>query len=367
VVFLITLIPFDFRFPDRIQIVWTTNFSDTITNVFLFIPVGFLFKLYRRGKIDPYFLITFGAGLLISLSIECAQLFLPGRYTQSVDVVTNESGAWLGALLFKLLEKQLKDGNGAKIFALELPLMNLVYLLIPLLWLNGLSMGGEIRRVWLIGLLGLFGAAILASIYIHRFKENKKLTPNNLSLVVFGWFIVAAIPAVSIFPGQVFILAILIGGVVQAPARFFKKTRKKDRRFELPALKMLLPIYVVYLFFLIFWSTTLPIGEWQARIDFQGLTLHERIVFIFRFIEFIAAFTLLGYMIAQMRGRKNESAGRTLGWVFFTALICSISIEIIRGTPPLLTANISEIVFITTAGLYGGIIYRLQLAAIQRL
>ena len=83
--------------------------------------------------------------------------------------------------------------------------------------------------------------------------------------------------------------------------------RKKDRRFELLTLKMVLPIYFVYLFFLIFWPTTLPIGEWQARIDFQGLTLHERIVFIFRFIEFIAAFTLFGYMIAEMRGRKNES------------------------------------------------------------
>ena len=62
-----------------------------------------------------------------------------------MDVVTNGFGAWLGALLFKLLEK---------IFALELPLMNLVYLLIPLLWLNGLSLGGEIRRMELIGLPG---------------------------------------------------------------------------------------------------------------------------------------------------------------------------------------------------------------------
>jgi hypothetical protein len=97
---------------------------------------------------------------------------------------------------------------------------------------------------------------------------------------------------------------------------------------------MLIPIYVVYLFFLIFWPTTLPIGEWQARIDFQGLTLHERIVFIFRFIEFIAAFTLLGYMIAEMRGRKNESVGRPLAWIFFAALINSILIEIIRVYPP---------------------------------
>jgi hypothetical protein len=43
------------------------------------------------------------------------------------------------------------------------------------------------------------------------------------------------------------------------------------------------------------------------------------------------------------------------------------SIETIRGYPPLLTSTILEFVFIIAAGLYGGIIYRLQLAAIQRL
>jgi hypothetical protein len=67
-----------------------------------------------------------------------------------------------------------------------------------------------------------------------------------------------------------------------------------------------------------------------------------------------------------MRGRKNESVSRTLAWIFLAALISSILIEIIRGYPPLLGSNILEIVFITAAGLYGGVIYRLQLSSIQR-
>jgi hypothetical protein len=33
--------------------------------------------------------------------------------------------------------------------------------------------------------------------------------------------------------------------------------------------------------------------------------------FTFRFIELIAAFTLFGYMIAEMRGRKKESRSTT--------------------------------------------------------
>jgi len=36
-----------------------------------------------------------------------------------------------------------------------------------------------------------------------------------------------------------------------------------------------------------------------------------------------------------------------------------------RGYPPLLASNILEILFLTGAGVYGGVIYRLQLAAIQ--
>jgi len=38
-----------------------------------------------------------------------------------------------------------------------------------------------------------------------------------------------------------------------------------------------------------------------------------------------------------------------------------------RGYPPLLASNILEILFMAGSGVYGGIIYRLQVAAIQHL
>jgi len=53
--------------------------------------------------------------------------------------------------------------------------------------------------------------------------------------------------------------------------------------------------------------------------------------------------------------------------IFFITLSCSVVIEMTRGYPPLLASNILEILFMTASGVYGGIIYRLQLAAIQRL
>ena len=369
-VFLITLFPFDFRIPEKIQIKILTNLADFMANIVLFVPIGFLFKLSRRPGKDVLCLNPLFLGILLSISIEFTQLFIPGRYTQVSDVITNGFGAWLGALLFVLLKGQLSGERTGKLFSLELPLMSLVYLLIPLMWLNGLSIGMETARLSLLLLLGLFGTGVLCSISIYRFRNTGALSFAKLSFFAMSWFLVATLPVLLKFPIPIAVSTISLGIAAWLIARISKadKGNKADeRRLELPTLKRILPLFILYLLLLIVWPTTLPIAAWMFNTDFQELVFNKRLVFTFRFIESIAAFTLLGYIIAEMRGRKNESAAKTLGWIFFTVLICSVIIEIIRGYPPLLGSNILEIVFIAAAALYGGVIYRLQLAAIQRL
>ena len=366
-VVIITLIPFDFRISAKINITWSTNLSDFIHNIILFLPIGFLFRLSHRKSKDRLCIQTLGFGILLSSAIELSQLFVAGRYTQIIDVFTNGFGAWLGAIIFVLLKQWLKEDRAVRLLALELPLMNLVYLLIPSMWLNGLSMGGEISRLWLMLLLGLLGVGVISSIYIFRFKDAGAFGPNKLSCFTMGWFFIGAIPVLINFPIQIIIFGAIIGIVSQILTRLPKRRRKDEKRFELPTLKRLLPLYIIYLLLLAVWPTTIPLNDWQFNINFGELAFDEQIVFTFRFIEFIAAFTLFGYMIAEMRGRKNESFRRTLAWIFIAALISSIIIEIIRGYPPLLRSNILEIVFITAAGLYGSVIYRLQLSSIRSL
>ena len=99
------------------------------------------------------------------------------------------------------------------------------------------------------------------------------------------------------------------------------------------------------------WPTTVPLNEWQVLIDFKELTSGQRIVFTFRFIELIAAFTLLGYMIAQMRGRKNEAPGKTFAWVLATALVASVVITILKGLPALILFSLMETGLISAASL----------------
>lgn len=367
IVVLITLIPFDFRLPREFKITWSINFDDVITNIFLFIPVGFLFKLGCRKSKDPYCLMALAFGALLSLAVETVQLFVPGRYPQVSDIITNGLGAWLGAMIFHALKIKLKEKKSFKLFALELPLMNLVYLLIPLMWLNALATGAESSRLWLMLLLGLLGGGVLSSIYRSRFKNTEGLSPNKLSLFAMSWFFMATIPAMLNFPKKILIFGILVGIFEQILSRIPQSTKNREQRFELPTLKKLLPAYAVYLFLLAAWPTTLPIGEWQFNINFEELTFNERIIFIFRFIESIAAFTLLGYIIAEMRGRKNESVEKTLGWAFIIAVGSAIFIEMVKSYPTLASMNMLSIIIIISANIYGVVLYRLQLSAIERL
>jgi glycopeptide antibiotics resistance protein len=364
VVVLITLLPLNFRIPAKYQITWSFDASDMITNVILFLPVGFLFRLSRGRKNDPFCIKTLGFGIMLSSCIEFTQFFVPGRFTQISDVLTNSLGALLGAIVFVLLKGRSKENEAIRILTLELPLMNLAYLLIPLMWLNGLANGGEEARLWLLLSLGLFGGGVLASIYVHRLKQAGSLTPNKLSLITASWFIVASLPTLANFPLEVTGFTIIVAAFVQIFARIPNRKKKEDRRFELPTLKMLLPLYVLYLILLALWPTTLPLQDWQSKAHFGELTLNERIVFIFRFVEILGAFTLFGYQIAEMRGRKKESLKRALVWIFFITLAFSVTLVMVKAYPLPLGSDILETLLMTCAGIYGGLIYRLQLAAI---
>lgn len=264
-------------------------------------------------------------------------------------MLTNGLGAWVGAMVLVYLIGRSKENHTIRLFALELPLMNLAYLLIPLMWLNGLSIGGEAARLWLLLLLGLFGCGVLASIYAHRLKQDGTLTLNKLSFFAANWFMVASLPALINFPVDAISFAIINGILVQMPARIPLRKKRGEKRFELPTLKMLLPLYAIYLILLAVWPTTALLQDWQSKIYFRELAYNERIVFIFHFIEMIGAFTLLGYMIAEMRGREKESFTAALAWIFLIVLGCSVAFETARSYPLLLGLDFLEILFMTGA------------------
>jgi len=101
--------------------------SDALLNLLLLAPLGLL--LNERGW-RP--LRVVGTALLISASIEFAQHFIPGRYSNLGDVVWNTTGAWVAAVLWSARRRWL-PGNAhdaarlRKLAILTAPLVTLMF------------------------------------------------------------------------------------------------------------------------------------------------------------------------------------------------------------------------------------------------
>jgi glycopeptide antibiotics resistance protein len=363
----ITLCPFDFRIPERIEIGFTGSLSDVLENIVLYIPIGFLFRVAcrRSGWLPLFKALCFG--VLVSASLEACQLFLPGRNSSLIDVITNGMGVLLGAALAAHLRGRVMKEPASFLRAFEMPLMNVLYLLIPLLWLGSFSIGGEIDRLGLVALLGVYGGSILASVYVNQMSANQNLKGPILTIYVLAWFVIGAMPAVIVFPLEVSAIAVGVAAAAQLSAWFWKKGEKSEHRFEVSTLKRVFPLFGAYMLLVSVWPTTLPLAHWPNGLDYKRLSELQRIVFTARFIEVIAAFTLLGYMVAGLLGRKDESGLKTAGWVFGSSVMFSIVTALLRD---LLSGPLSfllEVALLTVTALYGALIYRLQLEAFRHM
>ncbi len=64
-------------------------------NVVLFVPIGMLLLLIAGRR---WWWLAILSGMLLSASIEIAQLFIPGRVSDVRDLVSNSIGAFVGVL-----------------------------------------------------------------------------------------------------------------------------------------------------------------------------------------------------------------------------------------------------------------------------
>ena len=94
-----------------------------------------------------------------------------------------------------------------------------------------------------------------------------------------------------------------------------------ERRFELPTLRRVWPLLVAYLVLSALWPMPWPpmrwtLGPWHGGWGIVDLADMPGVTPMLRALEYLAAFTLLGYSVAESRGRLEESTGRGwLGWL----------------------------------------------------
>jgi VanZ family protein len=385
----ITLAPFRFQLTPAHGLTSIWNPSDLVMNVLMFVPFGFVYQLTRpRGASVPLARVLL-LGAALSGAIETAQLFAPARYSSLLDVATNAAGAGLGAWLFGRVGARLNNGEAVESLALELPLMGLVYLLVPLCWLLGLGSEGDNRRLLLL-VLALIAGAILGTVhaaYVAPEHPSAQSRRRWLVLLPASWVVVAGVPGAR---GEWSLVAAAAAVVVLgAVLRDLATRRWRDagtRRFELPTLRLVLPLFVVVLAVSSLWPFTDVGVEWRGTLalTLPGVALSQPMVY--RALSHVAAFTLAGYIGAEFYGREPSRDGdapsveapdaplleqygmreilpRVLGFTGVTAVL----LEVARGFLPAVGTSALLLVLTQCAALFGAWVYVLQRAHVQAL
>jgi len=365
VILLLTWNPFTFSVPEQFKLSLWIGPRDALRNVLLFLPIGFLYRLTRgsRGKaagpLDPRLANgAFLLGFILSATAEAGQLFIPGRTPSIVDVTMNTSGAWLGAVLHDAVARRIDlTPRLVAQLSLETPLMGQLYLLIPLLWANRL-VEEDASRWWLTGLIGLCGAILLGDIAWHWWGPGRIGSAWRVMLAAGAWFLVGTGQSL---PSEPLVGFICLGGVALLAALLAMLPRRStNRRFEHTTLKRLVPVFMLYLFLQAIWPPFQPTGPWHIMFGLADPLAQEDIHVNVRLLEHLAAFSVLGYIAAEWRGRAELSWRQDLPRFFLVATVIALVLEALAGFQAGMGASLVRPIIVICGAVFGGLIYHLQ-------
>lgn len=328
---LLTLSPFRFSWRSDWDLAWWGDGADAPANVLLFLPVGYFLRLtLRRDHPHPLRMaMAFGAAL--SAGIEMLQLFLPDRLSSLSDVLSNTAGAGAGALLCGAMRRRF-DRMLPSMLTLEHPLLNLVYLIVPLMWLTGVGVEAEPARIWLLAPLGAMGALILCGLWRHRFAVAADLPRPALALAVMAWFLFGAVTGLNHGPQVVAQSAVGIFALTLLLLYAGRSVGSPDRRFEHKVLAGVWPCFMVYLVMLVWWPPAATLLPFNFAVGYPEVVFNRDVTL--RIAEQLGALTVFGYLLAETSGRSPLPARtlrrRNLLW----GLCCALLVEVGHGFLP---------------------------------
>jgi VanZ family protein len=368
VVAVVTLTPFRFVVPPVNTLTSTWNGFDLVMNVVMFVPLGFIHRLSKPRATGRVWVGAILWGAALSGLIELAQFFAPGRFPSPFDLVTNTAGAGIGAWLGTAVLHRADAEATVRALAVELPLMGLVYLLAPLPWLIGLDSRID-ERAWLLVPLAASAGWIIGSVFTSFDRAG---LPRVL-LATAAWLFVALVPSAL---GALDVVTIAAGAGLGtawirslAPSRVTHESgppgATPSRRFEASTLRIVLPLLVIHLVA----SSLTPLsglggtwrGTWALLPD--GTSVGNDV--IFRAIEHISAFLVIGYAIAEYHGRRRDGFAKLVPAVLGWAAVGSVVLEAARGWHAEHTASATMLALSVAASGLGGWLYTLQLAHVR--
>lgn len=362
----VTLSPFRMEWPNQWHFSREFGRFDFVANFFLFLPIGFLFQAGFPGRTSKDWWRPILIVLLLSVAIELLQMCSPGRQANAWDVAANSLGGCAGAFI------QSMTGRGARRrmpdrLLFELPLVSLFFLLSPLLWMNAFASEWEPDRLWLSAILGVAGGTILVAAWQYWPDRDRPWSVEGAAAALITWFLACSLPALLHHPTRT-----MLGGVTTLLAGVFQLTVwpvavRSDRRFEQPTLRRFIPLFGLFLLALAFWPFEPLTRSWQFRLGLPSFPDRPSARVILGLLEYVTAFTIVGYVWAEREGRLRRTTSEALGSALLGSILLAALLEGGRGFHPENRASLTVFLLASASGGFGGLIYRVQLGAVRDL
>ena len=330
----------------------------------LFMPLGYVLQLTRpRGApVGWGQLLTVGVGL--SLSIEATQLWLPGRTPALTEALANLLGTLAGGWGYPALVRRVRATDAVKQLALELPLVAVLYLLVPLVALGGLGIAGPgAARGWLLLPLVAAGGAILGGVQAGYMTAHPARRQRPFRLGGAAWLALGLVP---VLPTQPLVAVAAIPVFFAAEGWWHRVITRRvegpgaDLRFEAPTLRVVLPLFLAYLLAASLWPLAGWQGSWTAGVALFPAGSASLAPALFRAIERVAAFTLAGYLVAELAGRRADTLRAVAPAVRGVVGTLVVLTEGARGFLAGTGASAGMAGLLLVAALFGARLYQLQ-------
>lgn len=264
VVSVVALAPFGFSLDADVRVVPMTTLFDSVNSALLFVPLGFLYPLTRPRR-DPSRVRIIGWGVLVALLVMLAQLFEADRETPMIELLTATVGVAVGMELLAIVNRRMRASTRfSGRLSLELPLVGLIYMLMPVVLTTSLGAPGDPQRVLLLLPLALLAARLISGVQQYHFGPAGVFTNRAMSMIAAGWLALTAFPTFVQEP-------LLVLGVVllAALATYYWSARPVvhglDRRFEGDILRAASPFLVAYFVAVGVLPLVGGIGSWRMR------------------------------------------------------------------------------------------------------
>jgi hypothetical protein len=182
-----------------------------------------------------------------------------------------------------------------------------------------------------------------------------------------AWFLLGAFPGLAPRASIVlFVMLAAIGAFVWVRSADQTRARPINRRFESRALWEGAPFYAAYLLLLVAPTTAGLAPTWRWSFGF-GTTPGLDPGTVLHIVETVAAFTLLGYMLAEFRGRLEVRFRNGAPHIALWSGVVALAAEVLEGFRVDGEASALRWVVLVGASLYGSWIYHLQRTHVRRL